>query len=741
MRDLKDFQQDVIDKLLSFAAPEYPVSQLIIKSPTGSGKTIMLLEWINEYIQSTADNVAFVWFTPGAGELEEQSQDKAKRLFNIKAQSVDDALLNGFDSGSTTFINYERVVGKKSKAMLTDSEHDNLVNKIEAASQQDRHFIVIIDEAHRNDTNKAHNIISKFNAVKTVRVSATIEDPHTPNTVEFYEVPEESVIDSGLITKAVVVNEKINTDLDGTDEFSILFEAAEKKRQEILTAYTRNKITGINPLVLVQLPDESTPGLTFRIEEYLQETMHKTYENGTLGIWLSEQKKNIIDVASLNSKVEYLIIKQAIATGWDAPRAKILIKIRENMGEQFTIQTLGRIRRMPQPEIGHYNIDILDNAYLYTFDTDFLNGAFSQGAAVAPTPLLNLKDKAKSLKLVSQRVIAYDTVLNEKEILNNIYQGLKKKFNFTGNLGANKRILEAKGYVLGDKIKTTFKQGRFDTWKNTNELIDRERWVKADYRENRIDLLHAFHELDRVVHLPVSKVEAMLKRFYLWRGYPLKASILKLNANEWTAFILNNWIRLRKEFRNIDVAQSIQGSLDVNNVKNNDFTIPLIERYTYNPRLDNSVIVKTNAYEGYTTAITAVRPSLVERLMERWLESHSDIVDFVYKNGDMGPQYFSLIYSTNGGVSHFYPDFIIKMKSDDIYIIETKGGEDVKGKDKNIDPYAPAKYTALKKYATTYHIKWAFVRDMNEELFYLNDGNWTDEIVGGNWKIIDKLFE
>lgn len=738
MIKLKNFQRDVIDKLLSFTAPEYPASQLIIKSPTGSGKTIMLLEWINEYIQSTADNVAFVWLTPGSGELEEQSQDKAKRLFNIKAQSVDDALLNGFTRGSATFVNYERVVGKRSKAMLTDSENDNLTDKINEASQKGRHFILIIDEAHRNDTKKARVVISQFNAIKTVSVSATIEDPHIPK-IEFYEISEEAVIDSGLITKSVVVNEKIDTSLNGTDEFAILFKAAEKKRQGIISAYHKNKITGINPLVLVQLPDESTPGLTFRIEKYLQETMHKTYENGTLGIWLSEQKKNIVNVASLNSKVEYLIIKQAIATGWDAPRAKILIKIRENMGEQFTIQTLGRIRRMPQPEIGHYNIDILDNAYLYTFDTDFLNGAFSRGAAVSPTPLLNLKDKAKSLKLISQRVIAYNTVLNEKEILNNIYQGLKKKFKFTDNLSENKRILETKGYILGDKIKTTFKQGRFDTWKNTNKLIDRERWVKADYRDNRIDLLHAFHELDRVVHLPVSKVEAMLKRFFLWRGYPLTTSILKLNANEWTAFILNNWARLRKEFRSIDVAQAIQGDLDVNNIQNNDFTIPLTERYTYNPRLDN-VIVETNAYEDYTTAITAVRPSLVERLMERWLESHSDIVDFVYKNGDMGPQYFSLIYSTNGGVSHFYPDFIIKMKNDDIYIIETKGGEDVEGKDKNIDPYAPAKYISLKKYANKYHIKWAFVRDMNEELFYLNDGNWTDEIADGNWKIIDKLF-
>ncbi|MFN0310926.1 DEAD/DEAH box helicase [Enterococcus thailandicus] len=740
MIQLKNFQQDVVDKLLAFIAPEYGVNNLTIKAPTGAGKTIMLLSWIDEYIRSTGDNIAFVWFTPGAGELEEQSQDKANSFSSIKAQSVDDALLNGFERGSATFINYERVVGKKSKAMLTDSERDNLVDKIEKAFQNDRHFIVIIDEAHRNDTDKARDIISRFKASKTVRVSATIEDPNTPDIVEFYEVLEESVIASGLITKAVVVNEAIDTSLDGTDEFAILFDAAEKKRQQIVANYIENGITDINPLVLVQLPDESTPDLSLRIEKHLREKMHKTYEDGKLGIWLSEQKRNVIDVTKLDNKVEYLIIKQAIATGWDAPRAKILIKIRENMGEQFTVQTLGRIRRMPQPWIGHYNVDVLDNAYLYTFDTDFLNGVFAQGAAVAPTPLLNLKDKGKNLKLISERVINYDEVLNEKMILNNIYVGLKKRFNFTDDLEANKHILEANGYILGNKILTTFKQGRFDTLKNVENLIDRERWVEADYQDNRIDLLHAFHELDRVIHLPVSKVEAMLKRFFLWRGYSLVTSILKLDANEWTAFILNNWRALREEFRKIDVAQAIQGSLDLDNIQKNDFTIPLTERYTYNPKLPDTKMVQTNVYQGYTTASIAVRPSIVERLMERWLEEHSDIVDFVYKNGDKGPQYFSLVYSTNGGVSHFYPDFIIQMKNGDVYIIETKGGEDVKGRDKNIDSYAPAKYEALKKYAANYDIKWAFVRDMNEELYYLNNGEWVDEMVVDKWQPIIKLF-
>lgn len=740
MIQLENFQQDVVDKLLAFTAPEYGVDNLTIKAPTGAGKTIMLLSWVDEYICSTGDNVAFVWFTPGAGELEEQSQDKANNFSGIKAQSVDDALLNGFDRGSATFINYERVVGKKSKAMLTDSERDNLVDKIEKAFQNDRHFIVIIDEAHRNDTNKARDIISRFKASKTVRVSATIDDPNTPDVVEFYEVTEESVIDSGLITKAVVVNEEIDTSLDGTDEFAILFDAAEKKRQQIVVEYADNGVKGVNPLVLVQLPDESTPDLSLRIEKHLQETMHKTYEDGKLGIWLSEQKRNIIDVTKLDNKVEYLIIKQAIATGWDAPRAKILIKIRENMGEQFTIQTIGRIRRMPQPWHGHYNVDVLDNAYLYTFDTDFLNGAFSQGAAVAPTPLLNLKEKAKDLKLTSERVIKYDAVLNEKMILNNIYDGLKKRFNFTDDLEANYHILENHGYFLGNEIKTTFKQGRFDTLAHVENLQDRERMVKADYQDNRIDLLHAFHELDRVVHLPVSKVEAMLKRFFLPQRINAKYAIVKFDANEWTAFILNNWRALREEFRKTDVAQAIQGSFDLDDVQKNDFTIPSTERYTYNPKLPDTEIVETNVYQGYTTASIAVRPSIVERLMERWLEEHSDIVDFVYKNGDKGPQYFSLVFGTNGGFSHFYPDYIIRMKTGDIYIIETKGGKDVKGRDKNIDTYAPAKYEALKKYASRYNIKWAFVRDMNEELYYLNSGEWVDDMRTDTWKPVKELF-
>lgn len=736
---LKNFQQKLVDKLLKFTAPEYGVNELMIKSPTGSGKTITLLDWVNTYISSTHDNVAFVWFTPGAGELEEQSQDKAKHFSSIKAQSVDDALLQGFDKGSVTFINYERVVGRKSKAMLSDSERDNLDDKIEKAVEVGRHFILVIDEAHRNDTKKARDIMARFNASKTVRVSATIEDPNIPDKVEFYEVMEEEVIASGLITKSVVVNEGLENYLDDnqdiSEEFELLFESAERKRKEIVQSYAKHDVTGINPLVLVQLPDksDSEPELVSRIETYIQEELHKTYEDGKLGIWLADQKRNYLNVQELDNEVEYLIIKQAIATGWDAPRAKILIKIREKMGDTFTIQTIGRIRRMPEPLKGHYGIDILDNSYIYTFDNDFLNGVFAQKGVGIPTRILERKDIAKDFKLVSERTLDLHTGQDEKLVRENLYQGLVREWNLTDDVELNKQNLENQGIQFGSSIVNTYKQGRFDTLKHSERLQDRERKVEADYNANRLDLLHAYHELDRVTHLKVSQVEALLRRFFMDDKRPNKHKLLKLEANEWTAFVLNNWRELREVFRRVDIYPII--SMGLVEIKENDFYIPLNERYLYNSNLKKN-IVETNVYDGYESR--NIKGSEAERLFEDYIEQHKDVVEFIYKNGDKGTEYFSLVYNTAISSHHFYPDYIVKMKTGDVYIVETKGGENAKGEDKNVDEYAPLKYEALKVYLEKHDLKGAFVRDIAGTLRYLNEGEWKDDMA--DWHPIDELF-
>ena len=63
--ELKEFQLNAVKSL--FEAMDKPVRDIILKSPTGSGKTIILTYFMHQYIQSYPKTV-FVWLTPGKGK-------------------------------------------------------------------------------------------------------------------------------------------------------------------------------------------------------------------------------------------------------------------------------------------------------------------------------------------------------------------------------------------------------------------------------------------------------------------------------------------------------------------------------------------------------------------------------------------------------------------------------------------------------------------------------------------------
>ena len=94
-------------------------------------------------------------------------------------------------------------------------------------------------------------------------------------------------------------------------------------------------------------------------------------------------------------------MKQAISTGWDCPRAKILVKLRDNMSEDFETQTIGRIRRMPQAH--HYDNVLLDNCYLYTFDEKYEETIKQElGNNAQDVKIVFLKDEYKKFTLTKQ---------------------------------------------------------------------------------------------------------------------------------------------------------------------------------------------------------------------------------------------------------------------------------------------------------------------------------------------------
>ena len=110
--ELKEFQINCVNKLLD-ATTVGNKKEILVQAPTGSGKTIILLDYIQEYIEENK-NTIFVWLTPGKGDLEEQSRDKmTKYLPSMNSKNINDILLSGFEAGDTAFINWETITKKE----------------------------------------------------------------------------------------------------------------------------------------------------------------------------------------------------------------------------------------------------------------------------------------------------------------------------------------------------------------------------------------------------------------------------------------------------------------------------------------------------------------------------------------------------------------------------------------------------------------------------------------------------
>ena len=65
---LFQFQKDAVDNLLEEVRYK---NQITLKSLTGSGKTIILAHFINDYQNLVDDTIRFIWLCLGNGELEQ----------------------------------------------------------------------------------------------------------------------------------------------------------------------------------------------------------------------------------------------------------------------------------------------------------------------------------------------------------------------------------------------------------------------------------------------------------------------------------------------------------------------------------------------------------------------------------------------------------------------------------------------------------------------------------------------
>lgn len=371
IKELK-YKTTAIKKLLEKANEllEYDRSDnIVFKAPTGAGKTIIMAEFLLQFVSARKDQktFSFIWAAPR--KLHLQSKEKLENFYKdnriLECSNIDDLAEKKIEENEILFLNWESI-NKKDNVFIRENENDfNLTSIINNTLEEGREIILVIDESHH--TASAENTKGLIEIMKpkiTFEVSAT---PHITSD-NFVSVRFEEVVKEGMIKEKVALNPDLKEDKlegEGSDEF-ILKEAL-KRREELHKQFEKIGKDNINPLLLIQLPDNNTLDFTSKtdeIEGLLAKRFNITTANGKMAVYLSEDKRNLENISKNDNEVDVLLFKQAIALGWDCPRAYILVLFREWHSERFSIQTVGRIMRMP--EIMHYQIDELDKGYVYT---------------------------------------------------------------------------------------------------------------------------------------------------------------------------------------------------------------------------------------------------------------------------------------------------------------------------------------------------------------------------------------
>lgn len=739
---LYDFQTTHEENLLHKCADH---KEMVLYAPTGSGKTVMVSKFIDDYLDENP-NTVFLWLCPGAGDLHIQSKDSFEEVTSgISFGDVYDYISEPDPRGQVFFINWDKI-NRASNVVLREGEHKDLMSKVYTCHNDGIDIFMLIDEEHKyRDT--ANEYVNIINPKHVLRISAT------PITAADHieTVKDDEVISAGLIAANISINEGVSAAIqenNNLDDDLLLLELADKKRQEIQKEYDRLGLK-IRPLVLIQFPNGSEDWIK-RVKDRLAEMGYPETSGLTTSWFSGDHPDNPEEIKKLDGKYAFLLFKQAIATGWDCPRAKILVKLREGGTERFNVQTVGRIRRMPERK--HYDIALIDNCYIYTLDNQFNEGLTNSISDTFYTYQYKKKVTAPNIMLQKEALNGSDRfAVNPMAVI----EVVRKTFLNTCDLNKDgrldkKELERSKGYIFGTKLRTEAIEGVART---THDMMKLNTRFAGEHQINTHDDGFIIRDAKRRIARAMGIDENISNNALRVLFGPMEMQIdlyseeeqqfekdnkliEDMSLREYNAFLVNNRDRLVEVFSQVseeEIADIVETDILVSN-----WGIPPYQYYKQHKKVPSTAFFDKNVFEGYgNNILLPPNRTVTEVELERWCETYDEVA-WVYKNGDKGDDFFSLVYRKAFRRAHFYPDYIIGLKNDDVWVIEAKGGMTADGSSNNIDTYANRKFEALKEYGDRHpEIKWGFVRAVGTQL-YLSNTVWEENVTNRNvWKPIE----
>lgn len=711
-------------KLLNSAGQR---KKLVFKAPTGSGKTVMASEMLGRLVSELPertdcnyDKVALIWIAPN--KLHEQSYFKMKNYFTetrilqpLIYDELDHSNEGYIQHGEILFVNWESI-NKDNAVMIRETENSASLYDITRRTQDDNHIpiVVVIDEEHMFGTKnakKCEKVLQNINPKLEIRISAT---PITTGD-EMVNVLREDVIAEEMIKSGIVLNPAIDVaHSDGLTANQWLIKEALNKRDELAAAY-KEIGAGINPLLLIQLPNDSSEANTDEdntikeeVIEYLRAMHDITTENGKLAVWLSNEKENLENLEAPDNLTEVLLFKQAIALGWDCPRAAVLLIFRKLDSFTFTMQTIGRILRMPEQK--YYSKEALNMGYVYTDlskdkiqivkdDLDYI----SKLSARRRPNLNNVKLQSVYIERKGTDRMrlgtGFKTVLKEQiaKSWTKVYE--PSLFDLFGdddspepfsldNKAPDNRIAASK------YINFNVKSISIDIPKDlpiVNELGVIEVNSKIKFARTESELKRVFDDFclkqltewekhQSLAMLENAIEEAMESLFDVFET-DVKKIVLYHGNRPKIVEVIHAALNAYKQTMNMRRKASERDLISY------EWEVP--EERVYNEQVNYVDDTKKN--HALMPFITSRNASYQELNFSEFLERNTQYIDWWYKNGDNGIMNYAVPYkNVRGDQSLFYVDYVIRMKNGQIFLFDTKS--------QNSDENAPNKHNALLEY-------------------------------------------
>lgn len=720
------FQIEAVDQLVNNVKTLWSLDErqipIVLKAPTGSGKTYMTQKMICDLAEQPDwdREVAYVWIT-FSDDLAMQSKHKFDVYFPTSRHgrflTIDDFCLGSLQKNDVLFINWQKLVSTKAEDRIyrrpenPDERHESRVyfeDFVENTHSKGIEIIFIIDECHLNVTEAANrDVISKLDPKVSIHVSATPPPEIVAKAAEYESnvfIKHEDVVNQGLIKESIITQTK--EDLDkyrGEDEDHVLLKLAIEKRKELkaeIEAFGKK----VNPLVIIQLPND---------DEALVEQVQPTKEQITkeylisqgvkadrIASWFSGKAKPE-GLERDDSEYEYLLFKTAAGTGWDCPRAQILVMFRDVKSETFGTQTIGRILRVPI--MGEEVSKVFRNGYLYTnFSRKAVVEAdYSKMGGNKPKTLISFNKKGKDyvidprLMTDSLSRVDYGDLGKSGDFQQCLFDTFNQYFGITEDDHFDDEVmdkLKVKGLNLnGDFMHEIISDAHFEDYDRIGVKLKEANGVvlecsKSDVQKlfsfTLVQILRAQTDNDCKVGNIVRSVPTLKSALRLWFKY---YALRNEYEDKWYRIFLTDTVHKESSslFRRLitDTLKAYHPLLEEQlrkrreeNEKRQSHPFVLKKMYAYTEEHDELEEQKSLLHPFFLGKQYTGRKT--EKAFAKYLDSQ-DTIEWWFKNGDSGNDWLAIRYFNEDRQEEalFYPDWVFRKTDGTVGIFDTKGGQ------------------------------------------------------------------